>query len=73
MTRDHSPRSLGYATNHRGHEAADLRAYADHREPTARERLIRRYLPLANSIARRFDRGKRVRWKTSSRSPHSGC
>jgi RNA polymerase sigma-B factor len=41
-------------------EAADLRAYADHREPGARERLIRRYLPLANSIARRHDRGQRV-------------
>ena len=41
-------------------DAADLRAYADHREPKARERLIRNYLPLANSIARRFDRGRRV-------------
>ena len=48
------------ATNHREREAADLRAYADHREPRARERLIRNYLPLANSIARRFDRGQRV-------------
>jgi RNA polymerase sigma-B factor len=47
-------------TNHREREAADLRAYADHREPGARERLIRNYLPLANSIARRFDRGRRV-------------
>jgi RNA polymerase sigma-B factor len=44
----------------REREAEDLRAYAYHREPWARERLIRRYLPLANSIARRFDRGKRV-------------
>jgi RNA polymerase sigma-B factor len=41
-------------------EAADLRAYADHREPRARERLIRSYLPLANATARRFDRGQRV-------------
>ncbi len=41
-------------------EAADLRAYADHRDPRARERLIRNHLPLANSIARRFDRGQRV-------------
>jgi RNA polymerase sigma-B factor len=41
-------------------DAADLRAYADHREPRARERLIRNYLPLANAIARRFDRGQRV-------------
>ena len=47
-------------TNHRERDAADLRAYADHREPGARERLIRNYLPLANSIARRFDRGQRV-------------
>jgi RNA polymerase sigma-B factor len=45
---------------HREREAEDLRAYADHREPWARERLVRRYLPLANSVARRFDRGKRV-------------
>jgi len=44
----------------REREAADLRAYADHREPRARERLIRSYLPLANSIARRLDRGQRV-------------
>jgi RNA polymerase sigma-B factor len=41
-------------------EAADLRAYADHRDPRARERLIRNYLPLANATARRFDRGRRV-------------
>jgi RNA polymerase sigma-B factor len=63
MSRDESPRSraaLADATNPREREAADLRAYADHREPRARERLIRNYLPLANSIARRFDRGQRV-------------
>jgi RNA polymerase sigma-B factor len=63
MSRDESPRSrvaLADATNHREREAADLRAYADRREPRARERLIRNYLPLANSIARRFDRGQRV-------------
>ena len=63
MSRDESPdreRRSDTPPHHRGREAADLRAYADHREPTARERLIRRYLPLANSIARRFDRGKRV-------------
>lgn len=63
MSRDESPRSraaLADATNLREREAADLRAYADHREPKARERLIRNYLPLANSIARRFDRGQRV-------------
>ncbi len=44
----------------RERDAADLRAYADHPEPRARERLIRKYLPLANSIARRLDRGQRV-------------
>src|SRR4051794_6780810 len=45
---------------HREREAADLRAYADHRDPKARDRLVREYLPLANAIARRFDRGGRV-------------
>lgn len=44
----------------RRRERADFRAYADHRDPQARERLIRAYLPLADSIARRFDRGGRV-------------
>jgi RNA polymerase sigma-B factor len=63
MSREKSPRpraALADATDHRERDAADLRAYADHREPRARERLIRNYLPLANSIARRFDRGQRV-------------
>ena len=63
MSRDESPRSraaLANATNDSEREAADLRAYADHREPRARERLIRNYLPLANSIARRFGRGQAV-------------
>jgi RNA polymerase sigma-B factor len=63
MAGDGSPRSraaLAETMNRRGREAADLLAYADHREPSARERLIRDYLPLANSIARRFDRGQRV-------------
>ena len=63
MSRDESPRSraaLADATDHREREAADLRAYAHHREPRARERQIRSYLPLAYSIARRFDRGQRV-------------
>ena len=55
-----SDRERRRRSNHREREAADLRAYADHREPRARERLIRNYLPLANSIARRFDRGQRV-------------
>ena len=41
-------------------ERADFRAYAEHRDGEARERLIRAYLPLADSIARRFDRGGRV-------------
>ena len=44
----------------RRREQADFRAYADHRDPGARERLTRAYLPLAESIARRFDRGGRV-------------
>ena len=63
MSRDESPGSraaLADATNHRERDAADLRAYAEHREPRARERLIRNYLPLANSVARRFARGQRV-------------
>ena len=38
--------ALADATNHRERDAADLRAYAHHREPRARERLIRNYLPL---------------------------
>jgi RNA polymerase sigma-B factor len=42
------------------HEPADFHAYAEHRDPHARERLIRAHLPLANAIARRFDRGDRV-------------
>jgi RNA polymerase sigma-B factor len=63
MPPDRSPRSraaLAGTANRRGREAEDLRAYADHREPRARERLMRDYLPLANAIARRFDRGQRV-------------
>jgi RNA polymerase sigma-B factor len=44
----------------RRHEPADFRAYAEHRDPHARERLPRAHLPLANAIARRFDRGDRV-------------
>jgi RNA polymerase sigma-B factor len=43
-----------------GHEPADFQAYAEYRDPHARERLVRSYLPLANAIARRFDRGARV-------------
>jgi len=42
-------------------EAADLRAFsADRDDKQARERLIRAYLPLARSIARRFGHGDRV-------------
>jgi RNA polymerase sigma-B factor len=52
--------ALGGAAGDREQESEDLRAYAEHREPGARERLIHRYLPLAYSIARRFDRGDRV-------------
>jgi RNA polymerase sigma-B factor len=39
---------------------ADFRAYAEHRDPHARDRLIRAFLPLADAIARRFDRGNGV-------------
>src|SRR6478735_11145834 len=63
MSRNESPRSraaLVDATQDRERDAADLRAYAEHRDPRVRERLIRNYLPLANSIARRFARGQRV-------------
>ena len=48
------------ARSERRHEPTDFRAYADHRDAHARERLICAYLPLANAIARRFDRGDRV-------------
>jgi RNA polymerase sigma-B factor len=41
-------------------DAADLHAYAQTRDPRVRDRLVARYLPLAHSIARRFDRGNRV-------------
>ena len=57
------PRACGFAQRHadRRPEAADFRAVAaDHGDKRARERLIRAYLPLARSIARRFDRGGRV-------------
>ncbi len=63
MSRDESRGSraaLADAKNDRERDAADLRAYADHRDPRARERLIRNHLPLAKSIARRFDHGQRV-------------
>jgi RNA polymerase sigma-B factor len=65
-----NPRSTGLHAPHRGRsspqsldrhrEAAELRAYATHRDPGARDRLFARYLPLAEAIARRFDRGGRV-------------
>jgi RNA polymerase sigma-B factor len=48
------------AASKRTSEAADLRAYAETRDPRVRDRLVGRYLPLARSIARRFDRGNRV-------------
>jgi len=57
------PRLGGVAQHHadRRHEAADFRAYAaDRGDERARERLVRSYLPLARSIAKRFDRGGRV-------------
>ncbi len=40
--------------------AADLLAYARTRDPAARDRAVRRHLPLAHAIARRFDRGGSV-------------
>jgi RNA polymerase sigma-B factor len=48
------------AASRRTSEAADLHAYAETRDPRVRDRLVGRYLPLARSIARRFDRGNRV-------------
>jgi len=42
----------------RAGEAADFRRHASGRDAAARERLTRAYLPLALSIARRFDRGR---------------
>ena len=42
----------------RRREHAEFRAYAAHRDPGVRARLIRGYLPLANTIARRFDHGR---------------
>jgi RNA polymerase sigma-B factor len=41
-------------------ERADFRAYAEDRDGEARERLLRSYLPLADSIARRFARSGHV-------------
>jgi len=57
MTRGASPprRSVGASDRRRDH--ADLRAYVRDRDPTARERLVRDFLPLAHAIAWRFHRG----------------
>ena len=44
----------------RRYEPTDFRAYAENRDPRAAERLVRAHLPLANAVARRFDRGGRV-------------
>ncbi|HKH16345.1 MAG TPA: SigB/SigF/SigG family RNA polymerase sigma factor [Solirubrobacteraceae bacterium] len=41
-------------------ESADFIAYAKRRDARARERLVRAYLPLAVSIARRYHRDRRV-------------
>ena len=58
-TRDVRARRAMTASD-RDRAAADLRAFVRSRDPSARERAVRRYLPLANSIARRFDRGGKV-------------
>ena len=42
----------------RRREHAEFHAFAAHRDPGLRARLIRGYLPLANTIARRFDHGR---------------
>ncbi len=47
-------------TNRRDTSTEDFAAYAESRDPAARERLVRRYLPLAASIARRYQRDRRV-------------
>lgn len=63
MSHDSSPGLRAPRRGDRGdreREAEDLRVYAEHRDPRLRERLIRQHLPLADSIARRFDRSKHV-------------
>ena len=62
MSRNESATCLAPARRsvQRRREAVELRAYAMHRDPAMRERLVARYLPLAGAIARRFDRGGRV-------------
>jgi RNA polymerase sigma-B factor len=39
----------------RSDDSALLRSYAETRDPTLKERLVRRYLPLCRSVARRFE------------------
>ena len=63
MFHDSSPRLRATRRGDRSDReraAENLRVYAEHRDPRLRERLIRQHLPLANSIARRFDRSKQV-------------
>lgn len=42
------------------HEAEDFTAYRTRRDPGAHERLVRAYLPLTTSIARRYERSRKV-------------
>jgi RNA polymerase sigma-B factor len=46
------------SSGRRRREAADFRLYAGRRDRAARERLIRSHLPLAMSVARRYDHGR---------------
>jgi len=41
-------------------ESAEFHTHAERRDPQVRDRLVEQYLPLADSIARRFARGDRV-------------
>ena len=55
-----APRGRFRTTCRAQDEADDFAAYATRRDPRARERLVRTYLPLTSSIARRYERSRRV-------------